>query len=78
MKESFNKWKKKMLNYKNELASYMIRYSSLFFIEIFVEVDDCTKKIFNVEVCSSSNNNDDNNNKYDNHKTFSKDNIRFY
>ena len=38
------------------------------FIEIFVEVDDCTKKSFNVEVCSSSNNNDNNNNnKYYNH-----------
>ena len=37
------------------------------FMEIFVEVDDCTKKSFNVEVCSSSNNNNNNNNKYDNH-----------
>ena len=37
------------------------------FVEIFVEVDDCTKKSFNVEVCSSSNNNNKNNNKYDNH-----------
>ena len=35
-------------------------------MEIFVEVDDCTKKSFNVEVCSSSNNDidDNNNNKY--------------
>ena len=24
------------------------------FMEIFVEVDDCTKKSFNVEVCSST------------------------
>ena len=37
------------------------------FLEICVEVDDCTKKSFNIEVCSSSNNNDNNNNKYDNH-----------
>ena len=30
------------------------KLNTISFLEIFVEVDDCTKKSFNVEVCSST------------------------